>query len=54
MFREELVIQGITENRKLLDQKIEETKNLILLQQQEKEKTDDVNYFGGDQNEGDP
>lgn len=29
---------GIDENKKLLEQKIEETKNLILLQQQEKEK----------------
>jgi len=38
VFREELIVQGIDENRKLLETKIEETKNLILLQQQEKDK----------------
>lgn len=37
-FREELIIQGIQENKSLLEQKIEETKNLLMLQQQEKEK----------------
>jgi hypothetical protein len=31
VFREELVTMGIDENKKLLEQKIEETKNLILL-----------------------
>jgi len=38
VFREELIVQGIQENTKLLETKIEETKNLILLQQQEKDK----------------
>lgn len=38
VFREELIVHGIQENIKLLETKIEETKNLILLQQQEKEK----------------
>jgi hypothetical protein len=51
VFREELVTMGIDENKKLLEQKIEETKNLILLQQQEKEKgavdeENDENPFG--------
>lgn len=45
VFREELIVQGIDENRKLLETKIEETKNLILLQQQEKDK-------GGPEKEG--
>lgn len=33
-----MVTLGVEENKRLLEQKIEETKNLILLQQAEKEK----------------
>ena len=37
IFREEFVEKGIMCNKKLLDQKIEETKNLIMIQEKEKE-----------------